>query len=62
MISTYPGSICKSKNVRFFNRALMGMVASHVQGIYSTWPRADGTTQYWGRNEALMDAVVARFR
>jgi CubicO group peptidase (beta-lactamase class C family) len=35
-----------------------------VIALYSTWPRADGdlTTQYWGLNDELMDALVARFR
>jgi CubicO group peptidase (beta-lactamase class C family) len=38
--------------------------AGIVIALYSTWPRADGDNnkQYWGANEGLMDAVVARFR
>jgi hypothetical protein len=38
--------------------------AGIVIALYSTWPRADGdnSKQYWGQNEELMDAVVARFR
>jgi CubicO group peptidase (beta-lactamase class C family) len=38
--------------------------AGIVIALYSTWPRADGdnSTQYWGRNAELMDAVVAYFR
>jgi CubicO group peptidase (beta-lactamase class C family) len=38
--------------------------AGIVIALYSTWPRADGdnTTQYWGRNEELMDAVVVHFQ
>lgn len=35
-----------------------------VIALYSTWPRADGdgTTQFWGANDELMGALVARFR
>lgn len=38
--------------------------AGIVVVLYSTWPRADGdnTAQYWGPNEELMDALVAKFR
>jgi CubicO group peptidase (beta-lactamase class C family) len=38
--------------------------AGIVIAIYSTWPRADGdgTSSYWELNDALMDALVARFR
>jgi CubicO group peptidase (beta-lactamase class C family) len=35
-----------------------------VIALYSTWPRADGdgTSQFWGANSKLMEALVARFR
>jgi CubicO group peptidase (beta-lactamase class C family) len=38
--------------------------AGIVIALYSTWPRADGdgTSEFWGPNEDLMDALVARFR
>jgi hypothetical protein len=38
--------------------------AGIVIANYSTWPRADGdgTTRFWALNDALMDALVARFR
>jgi len=38
--------------------------AGIVIALYSTWPRADGdgTSTFWGPNEDLMDALVARFR
>ncbi len=38
--------------------------AGIVIALYSTWPRADGdgTTDFWGPNDDLMDALVARFR
>ena len=38
--------------------------AGIVIALYSTWPRADGDNnkQYWGANDELMDAIVAKFR
>ena len=38
--------------------------AGIVIALYSTWPRADGdgTSQFWGANDELMNALVARFR